>query len=123
MAVQPRPVIGVATQTLQVPTEHLPPSWVLGQRYVRALTDTGGVPWLIPLLPEDEATLRCVYERLDGVLLAGGVDVEPACYGEPRHPRCGQGDPARDWTEIRLVRWASADRKPLLGVCRGLQVM
>src|SRR5581483_8089754 len=67
--------------------------------------------------------LRAVYERLDGVFLTGGADVEPACYGEARHPQCGQTDPDRDRTECHLVRWADADQKPLLAVCRGLQLL
>src|SRR5947207_2938964 len=91
----------------------------MGQRYVRVLTHAGAVPWLVPLLPDDEATLRAVYERLDGVFLTGGVDVDPESYGESRHELCDRTDPARDRTELTLIRWAVADRKPVLGVCRG----
>jgi putative glutamine amidotransferase len=121
--VRPRPVIGIATQTQEAVPGELPACWVMGQRYVRVLTAAGAVPWLIPLLPDDAATLRGTYDRLDGVFLTGGVDVEPARYGEERHPLCGRNDPARDATEIQLVRWAVADHKPLLGVCRGVQVL
>jgi putative glutamine amidotransferase len=74
-------------------------------------------------LQGDEQTLRLTYEQLDGVFLTGGVDVDPDCYGEPRHQACGNTDPARDWVEIRLVQWAMADGKPILGVCRGLQII
>jgi putative glutamine amidotransferase len=116
-------VIGIATQTLEAVPGKLPPCWVMGQCYVRVLTDAGAVPWLVPLLPDDEATLRAVYEHLDGVFLTGGVDVDPASYGEPRHELCDRTDPARDWTELALVRWAVADRKPVLGVCRGIQAL
>ena len=118
-----RPVVGVVTQSLEAIPGKLPPCWVMGQRYVRVLAANGAVPWLIPLLPDDEATLRSTYEYLDALFLTGGVDVDPACYGEPRHERCDRADPARDWTEITLVRWALADRKPVLGVCRGIQVI
>ena len=90
---QPRPVIGIATQTLNAIPGELPPCWVMGQRYVRALTAAGAVPWVIPLLPGDEATLRAIYERLDGVFLTGGVDVEPSFYGEAKLPVCGTTDP------------------------------
>jgi putative glutamine amidotransferase len=121
--VSQRPVVGVATQSLEAIPGKLPPCWVMGQRYVRVLASAGAVPWLIPLLLDDEATLRCVYDRLDAVFLTGGVDVDPACYGEARHERCDRADPARDWTEITLIRWALADRKPVLGVCRGIQVI
>ena len=120
-----RPVIGIPTQTLQamdgIP-EGLPPSWVMNQRYYLATAAVGGVPWMIPLL-EDLATLREIYDRLDGVLLAGGVDMDPAAYGEEKTPLCGAIDPARDLVELQLVHWALADGKPLFGICRGLQVI
>ena len=118
-----RPVIGIATQTLEAIPGKLPLCWVMGQRYVRALTAAGAVPWLVPLLPDDEATLRAVYEHLDGVFLTGGVDVDPASYGEPRHELCDRTDPPRDATELALIRWAVADKKPVLGVCRGIQAL
>jgi putative glutamine amidotransferase len=121
--VQARPVIGVATQTLEAIPSQLPRCWVMGQQYVRVLTAAGAVPWVIPLLQNDEQTLRQIYDRLDGVFLTGGVDVEPSCYGEPRHERCGETDPPRDWTELALLRWAMRDGKPVLGVCRGVQVI
>jgi putative glutamine amidotransferase len=101
----------------------IPLSWVMGQKYVRALTAEGGIPWVVPLIQSDEATLRCIYERLDGLFLMGGVDVDPVHYGESRLPLCGQTDPARDWTELSLVRWCMTDHKPVLGACRGVQVI
>jgi putative glutamine amidotransferase len=122
--VQSRPVIGIATQTLDAnPAQQLPTCWIMGQRYVRALTAVGAVPWVIPLLPGDGATLRCIYEQLDGVFLTGGVDMDPAQYHEPRHPQCGKADPPRDQVELQLIRWAVAEHKPVLGVCRGIQVI
>jgi putative glutamine amidotransferase len=95
----------------------------MGSQYIRVLAAAGGVPWLIPLLRDDTETLRCMYERLDGLFLAGGMDVDPAHYGEARHERCGVSDPDRDWTELTLLRWALADRKPVFGICRGIQLL
>ncbi len=118
-----RPVIGIVTQTMASVPGQVPLSWVMGQKYVRALTAEGAVPWVIPLIQGDEATLRCIYDRLDGLFLMGGVDVDPVHYGEERLPLCGQTDPARDWTELALARWCMADHKPLLGACRGVQVL
>jgi putative glutamine amidotransferase len=121
-----RPLIGVTTQTLQaidgIPTE-LPTSWVMNQRYVHAVAAAGGAPVLIPLLADDLATLRQIYDRLDGVLVPGGVDIDPALYREPRHELLGRIDPDRDITEVTVTRWALEDRKPFLGLCRGLQVL
>jgi putative glutamine amidotransferase len=121
--VSQRPVVGVATQSLEAVPGKLPPCWVMGQRYVRVLSAAGAVPWLIPLLPDDKATLRLIYECLDAVFLTGGVDVDPASYGEERHEMCDRSDPARDQVEIQLIRWALDDHKPILGVCRGVQVI
>ena len=118
-----RPLVGIATQSLEAIPGKLPACWVMARRYVSVLASAGALPWLIPLLPDDEATLRATYERLDGIFLTGGVDVDPATYGEPRHAMCDRSDPARDWTEMTLVRWALADHKPILGVCRGIQVV
>jgi putative glutamine amidotransferase len=121
-----RPTIGIPTQTLHaidgIPPA-LPASWVMNQRYYHAASAAGGVPWMVPLLTDDPDTLRCVYERLDGVMLAGGVDLDPQCFGEAPHPALGNTDPDRDAVELRLVRWALADGKPVLGLCRGLQVI
>jgi len=121
-----RPVIGLPTQTLHsidgIPPA-LPESWVMNQRYFFATTVVGGVPWMIPLLEEDSATLREIYQRLDGILLPGGVDLDPRSYGEERHPRLGAVDQARDRVEMQLVRWAVEDLKPVLGLCRGAQII
>jgi putative glutamine amidotransferase len=121
--VQPRPVIGITTQTLAAVPDQLARCWGIGRRYVQVLASAGAVPMLVPLLPDDDQTLRAIYDQLDGVFLAGGVDVDPAQYGEARHGLCGSTDPDRDRTEVWLVRWALADGKPTLGVCRGLQLM
>jgi putative glutamine amidotransferase len=118
-----RPIVGIAAQTLEAIPGRLPPCWVMGQAYVRVLVAAGAVPWLLPLLAGDETTLRLMYEQLDAVFLTGGVDVDPSAYGEDRHELCDRSDPPRDWTEIRLVRWALADGKPVLGVCRGIQLI
>lgn len=121
-----RPVIGVTTQTLHaihgIPVG-LPESWVMNQRYFRAVMSVGGVPWMIPLIHDDPATLREIYERLDGLLIPGGVDMDPQTYGEAPTPHLGTIDPARDATELQLTRWAAADGLPVLGLCRGAQVI
>lgn len=121
-----RPVIGITTQTMHsidgIP-EGLPSSWMMNQRYIHAVAEVLGAPVMIPLLDDDLETLRAVYESLDGVLIPGGVDMDPHTFGEPRGPRLGRIDPARDTVELALTRWAVADKKPLLGLCRGSQVI
>ena len=121
-----RPLIGIPAQTLQaidgIP-EGLPHSWVMNSRYYQATAAAGGAPVMIPLFDDDPATLRALYDRLDGILLAGGVDMDPCTFGDTPHPKLGRTDRARDAVEIALARWAVDDRKPILGLCRGLQVM
>jgi putative glutamine amidotransferase len=121
-----RPSIGIPAQTLHaidgIP-EGLPPSWVMNQRYYLVASAAGAVPWMIPLYARDHDTLRALYQRLDGILLAGGVDMDPGSFGEPPHPALGNTDPDRDAVELALARWALEDGKPLLGLCRGLQVI
>jgi putative glutamine amidotransferase len=117
-----RPIIGITTQTLEAIPGELPRCWVMSQRYVDVLTQAGAIPWIIPL-SHDTQTLREVYERLDGVFLPGGVDMDPLQYGESRLPVCGVPDPDRDRVEVALVRWAMEEQKPVLAVCRGVQVL
>ena len=117
-----RPTIGVTTQTLEASSD-LPRCWVMSQRYVQVLVSAGAVPWLVPLFEGDEVLLRAIYDNLDGVFLPGGVDMDPASYGEEKGEKCGRTDSARDWAELTLTRWAIADGKPVLAVCRGLQVI
>lgn len=119
-----RPIIGIATQTLPgKPGGDLPNCWIMGHRYVEALRNVGGLPWLIPLLPHDPDTMQGIFEKLDGVFLTGGVDVDPSRYGEPKHPLCGTTDPARDAIEIQLLAFALERKLPVLAVCRGIQIL
>lgn len=121
-----RPLIGVTTQNLHaidgIPAG-LPASDVMNQRYYIAVALAGGAPVLIPLLDDEPEALRAVYDACDGIMLPGGVDMDPKYFNEDPHPKLGSIDPARDRVEMQITRWAVEDRKPLFGLCRGLQVM
>jgi putative glutamine amidotransferase len=121
-----RPLIAVPTQTLQaidgIPAD-LPLSWVMNHRYFTALAGVGGAPFMVPLLVADPAALRTLFDQADGVFLAGGVDMDPASYGAERAEACGRTDRPRDDVELLFARWALDSGKPLLGVCRGMQVL
>lgn len=122
----PRPLIGVPAQTLQAIDDipaGLPISSVMNHRYFEALALTGGVPVMVPLIESVPGTLRAVYERLDGVFIAGGVDLDPSSYGHERRDVCGRTDLARDRVELQFARWAMEENKPVLGVCRGMQII
>jgi putative glutamine amidotransferase len=90
--------------------------------YLRALEAAGAVPLLIHLT-DDLTVVRALYERCDGILLPGGGDIDPAYFGEERHPLLGDVDAQRDTVEVALARWCREERKPLLGICRGIQVL
>ena len=90
--------------------------------YPAALAAAGAIPVVVPLdLPDD--TLAALCARLDGLCLAGGVDVAPEEYGELRHPQLGATDTRRDATELKITRWALAADLPVFGICRGNQLL
>ncbi len=90
--------------------------------YIDAVLRCGAAPVLIPPLGSDAAADR-IPDALDGLMLTGGGDVDPACYGEERIPACGPSDGRRDATEILLCRRAIERGIPVLGICRGCQVL
>jgi putative glutamine amidotransferase len=116
-------LVGITCATLALRGER-PPGFRQNQSYPRAVAAAGGLPVLLPLL-DDEAVLRALYDRLDGVLLPGGGDVNPACYGQSARPEYQvEGvDDRLDRVELTSARWALADGKPLLGICRGQQTL
>jgi putative glutamine amidotransferase len=95
---------------------------VVSQSYLRALEMAGGAPMPIPITGQED-TLRALYARLDGLLLAGGVDIDPSHYDEPPHAALGEVDAQRDWVELTLTCWALADGLPVFGICRGIQTL
>jgi putative glutamine amidotransferase len=88
--------------------------------YVDSLRRAGAVPVVIPPQPENAAEL---VEDLDGLLLAGGDDCDPAVYGEERHPSTEPMDPRRQSNDLSLARAARERGIPTLGICLGVQVM
>ncbi|RME65935.1 MAG: gamma-glutamyl-gamma-aminobutyrate hydrolase family protein [Caldilineae bacterium] len=98
------------------------PMYIMNQTYVRELEKRGALPVMIPL-NMSAATLRGIFESLDGLFLPGGEDIDPSAYGEPRHDMLGPVDKERDRTELLLTRWALQVGMPIFGVCRGIQMI
>lgn len=117
------PIVGVPSHSYdRVLDGTYPPSFLMTQVYIQRLGLAGAAPIIVPLLRSDDA-LRAIYERLDGLFLAGGVDVDPSYYGESPHPKLGDVNRDRDRVELALLRWALEDDMPILAVCRGIQVL
>jgi len=93
----------------------------LRQDYVRSVEKAGGLPLI--LAPGDPGDAAELLGRLDGLILSGGSDVDPALYGEEPHPRLGRVVRERDDFELALCREALARDRPLLAICRGHQVL
>lgn len=95
--------------------------WML-PGYMKGIEQAGGIPVMLPLLDGAEE-LRQLAETLDGVLLTGGQDVSPALYGCAPSAQCGECCPARDAMEQALFPLLRAQGKPVLGICRGIQLI
>jgi putative glutamine amidotransferase len=114
-----RPLIGV-TPDIHVP-EFGATDFSLREAYADALLTLGATPVL--LFPTETDGLTDVLPLLDGVLFTGGVDVDPATYGAERSPLCGKTVPRRDAFERELFSRFFPTGKPILGICRGMQIL
>jgi putative glutamine amidotransferase len=119
-----RPVIGICTALERA-------KWsVWDQRaallpfnYVHAVQRAGGLVAMLPPDPQLTEDPEQALELIDGLILAGGADIDPASYGERPHPETVSTVPERDAFEIALTRAAIERDMPLLGICRGMQLI
>lgn len=116
-----RPVIGIPCYSARRDGS-LSPIYGNNQSYVRAVQRAGGVPLLIPPRQDADA-LEAVCACLDGLLLSGGGDIDPARFGEERIAACQEPEPERDELELALAAWALDASVPILGICRGMQLL
>ena len=96
--------------------------FVVKQSYINSVVKAGGVPVILPPTP-DSLTIAHYLRNIDGLVIVGGDDVDPALYGEKVLPECGRIDTLRDAFELPLCRMAIAADIPLLAICRGEQVL
>lgn len=119
-----RPVIGIITNLERDPNYLFPgyPRVTQNEDYARSVAAAGGIPVLLP--PSDDLTLvEAQLRLLDGLVLAGGVDIDPALYGQEPHQLLGPTSATRDAYELAALRLARQWGLPTLGICRGLQVI
>jgi putative glutamine amidotransferase len=116
-----RPVIGIPAQAdFRAGSER--PFYGNNRTYVHAVEEAGGLPILIPLFTNLHE-LEELFPRLDGILLSGGIDLEPSLYGEQKHPMIEKCDPRLDAFEVALTTLALQKDIPILGICRGMQLL
>ncbi|HEX4834038.1 MAG TPA: gamma-glutamyl-gamma-aminobutyrate hydrolase family protein [Trebonia sp.] len=115
-----QPVIGIVART--VPVTFQGTGMIVSltlQPHVDYVTAAGCLPLLLPLVPGAERLAG----QLDGLLIPGGPDVSPARYGAAPHPRSRTGSPAAEAAELELIGAAVRARLPILGICRGMQLL
>lgn len=116
-----RPRVGITCRIADI-EEFVPPVMGVKPPYIESIVEAGGLPVLVPLLDNNDV-LREIYDSLDALFIPGGEDVHPKFYNEEPHPKLGDTSEIRDIVEIQLIRWAYDDNKPVLGICRGIQVI
>jgi putative glutamine amidotransferase len=124
-----RPLIGVTTSEVRRKKDAKPlpqgdlrqPEIVLGMTYAGAVEDAGGVPVVLP--PLEDRDVAPLVDQLAGVCVSGGPDVDPSFYDAEPHPKLGPFESRLDAFELAVVRRADALGIPVLGICRGSQVL
>jgi len=116
-----RPLIGIPCHAA-FRAETGRPIYANNRTYVHAVEDAGGLPVLIPML-NDLQLLDTLLAHLHGLLLPGGADMHPSRYGETAHPLTEEADLQLDEFEMFLTGWALQADLPILGLCRGMQVI
>ena len=111
-----KPLVGVTLGDGDEPGLH-----AMREDYVRSVEQAGAVPLVLP--PVEPGDVPTLLDRLDGVLLSGGVDVDPSLYGQAPHPKLGRVNRRRDDFELALTREALRRDVPILAICRGQQVL
>lgn len=112
-----RPIIGVMPLI-----DYEKDSYWLVPGYMQGIIEAGGTPVMLPLT-DNIHILNQIAQKCDGFLLTGGQDVSPSLYGENDMPKCGECSVERDNMETMLIKRAIELNKPILGICRGIQIL
>lgn len=123
---KPRPLVLITPCTEHTGAEFLDKSLSLSDCYPRAIVAAGGMPWVLPCWPAENLAIEAV-RRCHGVMLTGGDDVQPKLYASDLPHRLERtvspADATRDLWELLLIREVFRQRKPLLAICRGQQIL
>lgn len=119
-----KPIIGIAGSEIRDakgPFYGYRRSYV-NEDYVDSVVQNGGIPYIIPFTANDEVVIGQI-EHVQGLILSGGHDIDPHLYGEELQPNIGEIWPARDHFDMLLLKIAEEKGLPILGVCRGAQLI
>lgn len=119
-----KPVIGIFAFMKPAPTDnfHKVRLSALSMSYTEAVIRHGGIPMVLPYTESVDAMLEML-RHCDGVILPGGVDVDPYYFNEDPNPYNGEVDPILDKLELTALKYLEEKKIPVLGICRGCQVM
>ncbi len=112
-----RPLIGITIDSADKPGKYL-----LNHDYAKSVEKAGGIPMLLPYML-DHALIPDMLDRLDGVLLTGGNDMDPSRFNQPRHPNAIALEPERERFEFALLAEIERRELPVMGICLGCQVI
>lgn len=112
------PLVGLTSRIDRTKTDS---RIVLRTGYTDSICAAGGIPWILPVLPEDQYPEWL--ELLDALILTGGEDVNPLLFGQQPQSKLGRVDTERDYFELSLARQWLRTGKPLLAICRGIQLL
>lgn len=110
-----KPIIGI--------TAHVELDWkhTLANDYIQAVICAGGIPLIIPA--GIDADVDQIVDKIDGVVLSGGGDIDPTLFGEEPHQNLGSISPGRDSLEVAIIHRFLEKNKPILAICRGIQIL
>lgn len=119
-----KPLIGITCNMIPMEGNVMPGMTrsFVNDDYISSVVLAGGVPLLLPPVDGWESVVSQV-AALDGIILSGGSDVDPALYGKEPLAPIGMVNPARDRYELLVIKAADEQEKPLLGICRGVQML
>ena len=109
------PLIGISTDIS-------PKRTAVNTAYVQSVILSGGIPYMIPVTDNVEI-LRQIVSRLDGIVFTGGEDIQPMYYGDLPYEKLEEVSPARDTFDLMVLKMAADRNIPILGICRGRQLM
>lgn len=112
-----KPIIGISSSI-----EQDEKNYFINRDNCAMIEAAGGIPFILPHSADTE-TIKQMAKAIDGLYLTGGNDIDPTYFGEEPHPKLGSINPTRDVFETALIKEILAEDKPLLGVCRGAQIV